>query len=150
MDRDKLYNLNDSLKKLYKDCDCSMSEFGKYLIKFGMHMCDDASISPDNYTEEEMYKHINENDIKDLDNTFHNLMNMFIKYLHTHPNVLAEIEDAKKTESAKYKDLKLTPDIEFSLCADGLEESIKHGDWCCYTDACLSLTVGGQNIISRY
>lgn len=152
METEKIYDVRDKLKKVYKQSNCSMDEFGKYLIKYGMQMCQDAApVEPSVYSEEEKYEFIDDKDLNDLDVVWNSMIEQMIEYLNTHPNVIKEIENDQTKLTTKYKDmLTIRPDISFSVSADGLEESIKSGFWTPATDSCLTINVGNKSVITRY
>lgn len=148
MDSDKFYSIKDELHNVFKKSEVSMVEFGKMLVKYGMYFCNESDSVYDD--SENTYKYITQEDIADLDKTWESIINSFIQYMHTHENVMKEVVEVQKEKTTYFKDLELVPDITFSVSADGLDESIKAGHWTPATDANISISVGGKEIISRY
>lgn len=148
MDSDKFYDIKDKLHQVFKESKVSIVEFGKMLVQYGMYFCNESDTVYDDSESE--YKYITKEDIADLDKTWESIINSFIQYMHTHENVMKEVVEVQKEKTTYFKDLELVPDITFSVSADGLDESIKAGYWTPATDANISISVGGKEIISRY
>lgn len=75
-----------------------------------------------------------------------------IDFINSHPGVQKIIEDKKKELTEEWnKDYTgkypMIPDTRVYFGVDGLEESLKNGNWTPFTDSYLDLCVGGVSIL---
>ena len=101
----------------------------------------------------EQYDGIDENDIKDFRAMWELFVNKTIEYINEHENVQKAIDDKRmvvmKDWSQRDKEL-FEPDIRLNFNVDGIDSSLKDGEWTPYTDSAISLTVGEYPIISCF
>ena len=96
---------------------------------------------------------IDENDIKDFRAMWEMFVNKTIEYINEHENVQMVIDDKRrevmKDWSQRDKEL-FEPDIRLNFNVDGIDGSLKDGEWTPATDSAISLTVGTDPIISCF
>ena len=96
---------------------------------------------------------IDENDIKDFRVMWDMFVNKTIEYINEHENVQKAIDDKRrevmKGWSIRDKEL-FEPDIRLNFNVDGIDGSLKDGEWTPATDSAISLTVGTYPIISCF
>ena len=96
---------------------------------------------------------IDENDIKDFRTMWEMFVNKTIEYINEHENVQNAIDD-KRREMMKgwsIRDMEVfEPDIRLNFNVDGVDGSLKDGEWTAATDSAISLTVGTYPIISCF
>lgn len=96
---------------------------------------------------------IDENDIKDFRAMWEMFVNKTIEYVNEHENVQKSIDDKRievmKDWSQRDKEL-FEPDIRLNFNVDGIDGSLKDGEWTPPTDSAISLTVGTYPIISCF
>ena len=101
----------------------------------------------------EQHDGIVENDIKDFRAMWEMFVNKTIEYINEHENVQMAIDD-KRMEVMKdwcQRDKELfEPDIRLNFNVDGIDGSLKDGEWTPATDSAISLTVGTYPIISCF
>ena len=101
----------------------------------------------------EQYDGIDENDIKDFRAMWEMFVNKTIEYINEHENVQKAIDDKRrevmKGWSIRDKEL-FEPDIRLNFSVDGVDGSLKDGEWTAATDSTISLTVGTYPIISCF
>lgn len=96
---------------------------------------------------------IDENDIKDFRAMWDMFVNKTIEYINEHENVQNAIDD-KRIEvmndwEKRDKEL-FEPDIRLNFNVNGIDGSLKDGEWTPATDSAISLTVGTYPIISCF
>ena len=96
---------------------------------------------------------IDENDIKDFRAMWEMFVNKTIEYINEHENVQKAIDDKRmevmKDWEKRDKEL-FEPDIRLNFNVDGVDGSLKDGEWTAATDSAISLTVGTYPIISCF
>ena len=96
---------------------------------------------------------IAEHDIKDFRAMWDMFVNKTIEYINEHENVQKAIDDKRrevmKGWSIRDKEL-FEPDIRLNFNVDGVDGSLKDGEWTPATDSAISLTVGTYPIISCF
>ena len=101
----------------------------------------------------EQHDGIDENDIKDFRAMWEMFVNKTIEYINEHENVQKAIDDKRKEVmkdwSQKDKEL-FEPDIRLNFNVDGIDGSLKDGEWTPATDLAISLMVGTYPIISCF
>ena len=101
----------------------------------------------------EQHDGIDENDIKDFRVMWDMFVNKTIEYINEHENVQKAIDDKRrevmKGWSIRDKEL-FEPDIRLNFNVDGVDGSLKDGEWTAATDSTISLTVGTHPIISCF
>ena len=101
----------------------------------------------------EQHDGIDENDIKDFRAMLEMFVNKSIEYINDHENVQKAIDDKRrevmKGWSQRDKEL-FEPDIRLNFNVDGIDGSLKDGEWTAATDSAISLTVGTYPIISCF
>ena len=94
-----------------------------------------------------------ENDIKDFRAMLEMFVNKTIEYINEHENVQKAIDDKRmevmKDWNQKDKEL-FEPDIRLNFNVDGIDGSLKDGEWTAATDSAISLMVGSYPIISCF
>ena len=96
---------------------------------------------------------IDENDIKDFRAMWEMFVNKTIEYINEHENVQKAIDDKRKEVMKDWekRDKELfEPDIRLNFNVDGVDGSLKDGEWTPSTDSAISLTVGTYPIISCF
>ena len=96
---------------------------------------------------------IDENDIKDFRAMWEMFVNKTIEYINEHENVQKAIDDKRKEVMKDWekRDKELfEPDIRLNFNVDGVDGSLKDGEWTAATDSAISLTVGTYPIISCF
>ena len=99
----------------------------------------------------ELHDGIDENDIKDFRVMWDMFVNKTIEYINEHENVQKAIDDKRKEVMKDWekRDKELfEPDIRLNFNVDGVDGSLKDGEWTPATDSAISLTVGTYPIIS--
>ena len=101
----------------------------------------------------EQHNGIDENDMKDFRVMWEMFVNKTIEYINEHENVQKAIDD-KRREVMKgwsIRDMEVfEPDIRLNFNVDGVDGSLKDGEWTAATDSAISLTVGEYPIISCF
>ena len=101
----------------------------------------------------EQHDGIDENDIKDFRVMWEMFVNKTIEYINKHENVQKAIDDKRmevmKDWEKRDKEL-FEPDIRLNFNVDGIDGSLKDGEWTAATDSAISLTVGEYPIISCF
>ena len=101
----------------------------------------------------ERHDGIDENDIKDFREMWEIFVNKTIDYINEHENVQKAIDDKRrevmKDWSIRDKEL-FEPDIRLKFNVDGIDGSLKDGEWTAATDSAISLMVGEYPIISFF
>ena len=96
---------------------------------------------------------IDENDIKDFRAMMEVFVNKTIEYINEHENVQKAIDD-KRMEVMKgwsIRDMEVfEPDIRLNFNVDGVDGSLKDGEWTPATDSAISLMVSTYPIISCF
>ena len=96
---------------------------------------------------------IDENDIKDFRAMWEMFVNKTIEYINEHENVQKAIDDKRrevmKDWSNRDKEL-FELYIRLNFNVDGIDGSLKDGEWTAATDSAISLTVGTYPIISCF
>lgn len=96
---------------------------------------------------------IDENDIKDFRAMWEMFVNKTIEYINEHENMQMAIDDKRrevmKDWNQRDKEL-FEPDIRLNFNVDGIDGSLKDGEWIPATDSTISLTVGMYPIISCF
>ena len=101
----------------------------------------------------EQHDGIDENDIKDFRAMWEMFVNKTIEYINEHENVQKAIDDKRKEVMKDWekRDKELfEPDIRLNFNVDGVDGSLKDGEWTPPTDSAISLTVGTHPIISCF
>ena len=101
----------------------------------------------------EQHDGIDENDIKDFRVMWDMFVNKTIEYINEHENVQKAIDDKRKEVMKDWekRDKELfAPDIRLNFNVDGIDGSLKDGEWTPATDSAISLTVGTYPIISCF
>lgn len=96
---------------------------------------------------------IDENDIKDFRAMREMFVNKTIEYINEHENVQNAIDDKRKEVMKDWnnRDKELfEPDIRLNFNVDGIDGSLKDGEWTPTTDSAISLMVGTYPIISCF
>ena len=101
----------------------------------------------------EQHNGIDENDIKDFRAMWEMFVNKTIEYINEHENV-QNASDDKRNEVMKdweKRDKELFElDIRLNFNVDGVDGSLKDGEWTAATDSAISLMVGTYPIISCF
>ena len=101
----------------------------------------------------EQHDGIDENDIKDFRVMWEMFVNKTIEYINEHENVQKAIDDKRnevmKDWNKRGKEL-FEPDIRLNFNVDGIDGSLKDGEWTAATDSEISLMVGTYPIISCF
>ena len=101
----------------------------------------------------EQHDGIDENDIKDFRVMWDMFVNKTIEYINEHENVQKAIDD-KRMDVMKgwsIRDMEVfEPNIRLNFNVDGVDGSLKDGEWTAATDSAISLTVGQYPIISCF
>ena len=96
---------------------------------------------------------ITENDIKNFRAMWDMFVNKTIEYINEHENIQKAIDDKRmevmKDWSQSDKEL-FEPDIRLKFNVDGIDGSLKNGEWTAATDSAISLMVGTYPIISCF
>ena len=101
----------------------------------------------------EQHDGIDENDIKDFRAMWEMFVNKTIEYINEHENVQKAIDDKRKEVMKDWekRDKELfEPDIRLNFNVDGIDGSLKDGEWTAVTDSAISLMVGSYPIISCF
>ena len=101
----------------------------------------------------ELHDGIDENDIKDFRAMWDMFVNKTIEYINEHENVQKAIDDKRKEVMKDWekRDKELFElDIRLNFNVDGIDGSLKDGEWTPSTDSAISLTVGQYPIISCF
>ena len=96
---------------------------------------------------------IDENDIKDFRAMWEMFVNKTIEYINEHENVQKAIDDKRREVMKDWekRDKELfEPDIRLNFNVDGIDGSLKDGEWTAATDSAISLMVGTHPIISCF
>ena len=96
---------------------------------------------------------IDENDIKDFRAMWEMFVNKTIEYINEHENVQKAIDDKRRDvmKGWSIRDMEVfEPDIRLNFNVDGIDGSLKDGEWTAATDSAISLTVGTHPIISCF
>ena len=111
----------------------------------------DVESTPSSFIEQR--DGIDENDIKDFRAMWEMFVNKTIEYINEHENIQKAIDDKRKEVmkdwSQRDKEL-FEPDIRLNFNVDGIDGSLKDGEWTAATDSAISLTVGTYPIISCF
>ena len=114
---------------------------------------DESDVESFPSTPIELNDGIDENDIKDFRAMWEMFVNKTIEYINEHENVQKAIDDKRrevmKDWSIRNKEL-FEPDIRLNFNADGIDCSLKDGEWTPSTDSAISLMVGQYPIISCF
>ena len=101
----------------------------------------------------EQHDGIDENDIKDFRVMWDMFVNKTIEYINEHENVQKAIDDKRrevmKDWNKRDKEL-FEPDIRLNFNVDGIDGSLKDGEWTASTDSAILLMVGTYPIISCF
>ena len=101
----------------------------------------------------EQHDGIDENDIKDFRAMWEMFVNKTIEYINEHENVQKAIDDKRREVMKDWekRDKELfEPDIRLKFNVDGIDGSLKDGEWTPATDSVISLMVGTYPIISCF
>ena len=101
----------------------------------------------------EQHDGIDENDIKDFRAMWKMFVNKTIEYIYEHENVQKAIDDKRKEVMKDWnkRDKELfEPDIRLKFNVDGIDGSLKDGEWTAATDSAISLMVSTYPIISCF
>ena len=101
----------------------------------------------------EQHDGIDKNDIKDFRAMWEMFVNKTIEYINEHENVQKAIDDKRKEVMKDWnkRDKELfEPDIRLNFNVDGIDGSLKDGEWIPATDSAILLTVGTYPIISCF
>ena len=111
----------------------------------------DVESTPSSFIEQR--DGIDENDIKDFRAMWEMFVNKTIEYINEHENIQKAIDDKRKEVmkdwSQSDKEL-FEQDIRLKFNVDGIDGSLKDGEWTAATDSAISLTVGTYPIISCF
>lgn len=128
-----------------------MMEMLKMMWENYEHDESDVESTPSSLIEQ--HDGIDENDIKDFRVMWEMFVNKTIEYINEHENVQKAIDDKRKEVmknwSQRDKEL-FEPDIRLNFNVDGIDGSLKDGEWTPSTDSAISLTVGSYPIISCF
>ena len=128
-----------------------MMEMLKMMWKNYEHDESDVESTPSSLIEQ--HDGIAENDIKDFRTMWEMFVNKTIEYVNEHENVQKAIDDKRKEVmkdwSQRDKEL-FEPDIRLNFNVDGIDGSLKDGEWTAATDSVISLMVGEYPIISCF
>lgn len=128
-----------------------MMEMLKMMWENYEHDESDVESTPSSLIEQ--HDGIDENDIKDFRAMWEMFVNKTIEYINEHENVQMAIDD-KRMEVMKgwsIRDMEVfEPDIRLNFNVDGIDGSLKDGEWTAATDSAISLTVGTYPIISCF
>ena len=101
----------------------------------------------------EQHDGIDENDIKDFRAMWEMFVNKTIEYINEHENIQKAIDDKRrevmKDWNKRDKEL-FEPDIRLNFNVDGVDDSLKDGEWTTATDSAISFMVGEYPIISCF
>ena len=152
-------------KKIAKEFCRNVRRFGRDNGLNGKQMMEMLKMMWENYEHEEsdvesfpstlieLNDGIDENDIKDFRAMWEMFVNKTIEYINEHENVQNAIDD-KRREVMKgwsIRDMEVfEPDIRLNFNVDGVDGSLKDGEWTAVTDSAISLTVGTYPIISLF
>ena len=95
---------------------------------------------------------IDENDIKDFRAMWEMFVNKTIEYINEHENVQKAIDDKRREVMKDWhkRDNELfEPDIRLNFNVDGIDGSLKDGEWTAATDSAISLMVGTYPIFKE-
>ena len=101
----------------------------------------------------EQHDGIDENDIKDFRSMWEMFVNKTIEYINEHENVQKAIDDKRREVMKDWckRDKELFElDIRLNFNVDGIDGSLKDGEWTALTDSAISLMVGQYPIISCF
>ena len=101
----------------------------------------------------EQHDGIDDNDIKDFRAMWEMFVNKTIEYINEHENVQKAIDDKRREVMKDWekRDKELfEPDIRLNFNVDGIDGSLKDGEWTHATDSAISLMVGSYPIISCF
>ena len=128
-----------------------MMEMLKMMWESYEHEESDVESTPSSLIEQ--HDEIDENDIKDFRAMWDMFVNKTIEYINEHENVQKAIDDKRrevmKDWSIRDKEL-FEPDIRLNFNVDGIDGSLKDGEWTPATDSAISLMVGTYPIISCF
>ena len=152
-------------KKITEEFCRNVRRFGRDNGLSGKQMMDMLKMMWENYERDEsavestlsslieQHDGIDENDIKDFRAMWDMFVNKTIEYINEHENVQKAIDDKRrevmKDWSQRDKEL-FEPDIRLNFNVDGIDGSLKDGEWTPVTDSAISLMVGTHPIISCF
>ena len=114
---------------------------------------DESAVESTPSSLNEQHDGIDENDIKDFRVMWDMFVNKTIEYINEHENVQKAIDDKRKEVMKDWekrgKEL-FEPDIRLNVNVDGIDGSLKDGEWTPATDSAISLMVGEYPIISCF
>lgn len=102
---------------------------------------------------------ISEESRKDFREMWEGFVQKTIDFVNTHEDVKAAIETKKKTVTEKWNiglepdsdgNPIMIPDVRLGFSVDGLDESLKAGEWTPASDSYISLNVGNRSIIEMF
>ena len=128
-----------------------MMEMLKMMWKNYEHDESDVESTPSSLIEQ--HDGIAENDIKDFRTMWEMFVNKTIEYVNEHENVQKAIDDKRKEVMKDWekRDKELfAPDIRLNFNVDGIDGSLKDGEWTPTTDSAISLTVSTYPTISCF
>ena len=128
-----------------------MMEMLKMMWENYEHDESDVESTPSSLIEQ--HDGIDENDIKDFRAMWDMFVNKTIEYINGHENVQKAIDDKRKDVMKDWnqRDKEVfEPDIRLNFNVDGVDGSLKDGEWTAATDSAISLTVGEYPIISCF
>ena len=115
------------------------------------HNESDVESTPSSFIEQ--HDGIDENDIKDFRAMWEMFVNKTIEYINEHENVQKGIDDKRREVMKDWekRDKELFElDIRLNFNVDGIDGSLKDGEWTAATDSAISLMVGTYPIISCF
>ena len=128
-----------------------MMEMLKMMWENYEHDESDVESTPSSLTE--LNDGIDENDIKDFRAMMEVFVNKTIEYINEHENVQKAIDDKRRDvmKGWSIRDMEVfEPDIRLNFNVDGIDGSLKDGEWTAATDSAISLMVGTYPIISCF
>ena len=128
-----------------------MMEMLKMMWENYEHDESDVESTPSSFIEQ--HDGIDENDIKDFRAMWEMFVNKTIEYINEHENVQMAIDDKRREVMKDWckRDKELFElDIRLNFNVDGIDGSLKDGEWTASTDSAISLMVGTYPIISCF
>ena len=93
---------------------------------------------------------LEDQDYKDFAKFQEHLVQESIDFINSHPGIKEKIEQKRKELSEEWmsEGFLSVPDTRLYFGVDGLEDSLKDGNWVPSTDSCLDLCVGGVSVLT--
>lgn len=127
-----------------------MMEMLKMMWENYEHDESDVESTPSSIVEQ--HDGIDKNDIKDFREMWEMFVNKTIEYINEHENVQKAIDDKRREvmKDWRHRDKELfEPDIRLYFNVDGIDGSLKDGEWTPATDSAISLMVGTYPIFKK-